>query len=514
MSYRLDLFVRTLCLAGAALAPMAALAQDVGVPLQSGLFSEVPDAALINPAAPAPEAPPPAEAPAASAPMDVAPAPDAPAPSAPNAAANAVEPGAGKPGERVNIIGPANSTGVAAIVNDFVISNYDLDQRIALFVATSGVRPSKDNLAQIRAQVLRSLEDEVLELQEAKKHKLTIAKTEVDKALQNIAEDNKLTVDQILKTIGQAGVTAVTFRQQVTAQLTWQKLVAARYGSDVTVSEQQVDAALSRLKQGSDKPQFLVAEIYVAVDRPEDEPAIRASVEQIATQIKQGAPFQTVAGQFSQSPSAADGGDIGWVVQGQLAEELDHALLELRPGQTTAPVRAEGGYYVLQLRDRREPIGTVVTPAASAAPDPNAPVPLDRLLIPLPRNADMVLKDRAMTRATNMKSQVRSCSVLPTIANHLQGSVYTKLGNMDPKDLNPQLREAVIKTGPGEGVAPFFSDAGLELIFRCDVAPLKLVAFELPSREQLQQQLFVQQMGIYAKSYLRDLRRDAVVETR
>jgi peptidyl-prolyl cis-trans isomerase SurA len=85
---------------------------------------------------------------------------------------------------------------------------------------------------------------------------------------------------------------------------------------------------------------------------------------------------------------------------------------------------------------------------------------------------------------------------------------------MNPKDLNPELQAALIKTGPGEAVPPFFSPAGLELIFRCDVAPPKLIAFELPSRDQLQQQLFVQQMGIYAKSYLRDLRRDAVVENR
>ena len=76
------------------------------------------------------------------------------------------------------------------------------------------------------------------------------------------------------------------------------------------------------------------------------------------------------------------------------------------------------------------------------------------------------------------------------------------------------LRKALEKTGPGEVAQPFFSQAGLELIMRCDEAPPKLVAFELPSRAELQQQLFVQQMGVYAKSYLRDLRRDAVVETR
>src|SRR5262245_60684627 len=80
---------------------------------------------------------------------------------------------------------PEMSLGVAAIVNDYVISDYDLDQRVALFAATSGVRLSKETLAQIRVQVLRSLQDEVLELQEAQKHKVTVSKGEVDRAVKN-----------------------------------------------------------------------------------------------------------------------------------------------------------------------------------------------------------------------------------------------------------------------------------------------------------------------------------------
>src|SRR3981081_579650 len=81
----------------------------------------------------------------------------------------AVEQGAGAPMHTVQ-----NSSGVTAIVNGFVISNYDLDQRIALFIATSGVRPTTDTLPQIRAQVLRSLEDEAIELQEAGKRRVTV----------------------------------------------------------------------------------------------------------------------------------------------------------------------------------------------------------------------------------------------------------------------------------------------------------------------------------------------------
>jgi len=405
-----------------------------------------------------------------------------------------------------------NSSGVTAIVNGFVISNYDLDQRIALFIATSGVRLTSDNLPQIRAQVLRSLEDEVIELQEAGKRRVTVTNAEVEKALQNIAADNKLSVPQILNTIGQAGVTAATFRQQISAQIAWQKLVASRYGPDIQVTDQQLDEAMNRLKQGADKSKFLVSEIYIGVDKPEEETSVRASAEQFTQQIMQGAPFQTVAGQFSQSPSAADGGDIGWVIQGQLADELDHALFALRPGQIAGPIRAEGGYYILLLRDRREPAGT--NPAeVQAAPtvDPNAPLPLDRFLIPLPANPDAVLKDRAMTLAANVKSQVRSCADLQNVANQLAGTVYQRLGNMNPKDLNPELRDALTKTVPGEVLKPFFSAAGLEMIMRCDAPPPKVGPYELPSREQLQQQLLQEKMSLYAKSYLRDLRQSAAV---
>ena len=286
-------------------------------------------------------------------------------------------------GQNVEAPAPQSSSGVAAIVNEFVISNYDVDQRTALFVATSGLTVTKENQPQIRAQVLRSLQDEVVELQEANKRKVSATRAEVERAVQSIAEDNKFTVDQLLARLAQAGVTAATFRQQVTAQIVWQKLVSARFAADISVTEQQLDEAMARLKQGADKPQFLVSEIYMGVDRPEDETTVRAGADQLAQQIAAGAPFQTMAGQFSQSPSAADGGDMGWVTQGQLPEELDHLLTDLKPGQVAGPVRAEGGYYLIFLRDRREPANTQLAEVPAApAPDPNAPVPLERLYGP------------------------------------------------------------------------------------------------------------------------------------
>ena len=406
-----------------------------------------------------------------------------------------------------------STLGLAASVNQTIISNYDLDQRTALFVATSGIHPSKDELPQLRAQVLRSLEDETLEMQEAEKRRITAAPAEVEKALAGIAADNKISSEQLLATVGQAGVTPATFVNQLRAQIVWQKLVAARYGADVRVSDQQIDDAIARLKQGADKPQFLVSEIYLAVDKPEDETSVRAGAERIVQQTKQGAAFQTIASQFSQSPSAATGGDIGWVLEGQLPDEVDHALLGLQPGQVAGPIRAEGGYYIVQLRDRLAPASSKpATPADAPKPsDPNAPVPLGRFLIPLPKTADASLKDRAMTMATVVQGRVHVCSDLSEMTKQLAGTVYESLGTVKPADLDPTIRDALAKSSPGEAVNPFISSAGVEVIMRCDAAAPKIGTFQMPTRDQVQQQLAMQQMSVYAKAYLAELRRNAVV---
>ena len=406
--------------------------------------------------------------------------------------------------------------GVVATVNDQVITNYDLDQRIGLFSATSGVRPTKDTLPQIRMQVLRALEDEILEVQEATKHKISIGKPEVDRAIANIAEDNKVSTDEILNTVKRAGVREEVLRNQITAQITWQKVVSSRYGTDILITEQQINDAMERLRKGGDKPQFLVSEIYLAVDKPEEEATTRTSVAQMAQQILQGAPFATMASQFSQSPSAAEGGDIGWVIQGQLDEALDSQLVKLLPGQIAGPIKAEGGYYIVLVRERKEPIGTNIEEMMEQMMpqlifDPARPIPIDRLLIPAPTAAPQAVKDRAMSLAKQVHDQVRSCNDLPAVSQQLQGTVYNRIGLIKPNDLSKEGRDALASTDPGHIANPFFSQAGVELFMRCDPAVQRPVEFALPSRDQLQNQLFVQQMTILAKSYLRDLRRDAVV---
>jgi peptidyl-prolyl cis-trans isomerase SurA len=441
----------------------------------------------------------------------------APAPAAaPPAGPAQAPPARSAPPPAPAVVGDPNTQAVASIVNDYPITQYDVNQRAKLFIVTSGIQnPGAQQLEQIRQQVLRALEDETLQLQEATKLKITVLKTDVDGAIAQVAMDNGMSAQQLEQTLTQQGVSMTTFRSSLTAQIAWQRLVGARYGGQVNVTDEQVDAAIARLEEGADKPQFHVGEIFLSVDNPQDEAEVRQEAEQIAQQIGLGAVFPTVARQFSRAPSAASGGNIGWVQQGQLSPELDKVLSEMQPGQITKPIRAEGGYYILMLADRREPVGTEEV-QAPPPPDPAAGIPLYRILLQLSPDSPPALRQQAVTFAEQLRGSgaIRTCADIKPIVDQSQGLLSFDLGVMKPADLAPEFAKAILETPPGGVSAPTPSDAGVELFVRCDPAPRRVVAQKIPTREEMRQQMLDQRLGVYSLTYLRNLRRDGVVETR
>ncbi len=405
------------------------------------------------------------------------------------------------------------SDGVAAVVNDSIISDYDLRQRVALFVATSGIRAAAENLKNIQRQVLAQLETERLQVLEAQRKKITVSTAEVDKAIDNILRDNHLTLDQIKKVLGSANVDMGTFRSQIAAQLAWTKTVQDEYGDRVTVSPDAVDAQFRRISAGANKPHYRVAEIFEAVDSPEQDPQIFKNMQGLLEQIRAGAPFDAVARQFSQNPTAAAGGDLGIVQDGQLVPELNAALQKMHSGEVTGPLKASGGYYLLLLRSRLEPAGTKIpTPAEQPQTDPNV-LSLARILLPIGPKPPKQLLENATQAANVMSQHIAGCEGLQERISRMKGIMYFNLGKMQLSALSAEIRNALAKTQPGQATAPFHSEAGIEVIIRCDKPVPRTEVFEMPSRDQVEQQLYEAQMTVYARRYLRDLRRTANIET-
>jgi peptidyl-prolyl cis-trans isomerase SurA len=404
--------------------------------------------------------------------------------------------------------------GVAAIVNDSVISDYDLRQRMALFIATSGMRPSEDALKQIRGQVLAELETERMELLEAQKANVSVSAADVDKAIDDIVKGNHLSMDQLKSVLSQGGVDMATLRAQISVQIAWSKLVQDQLGDRVHITPEDVSAELERIKQGANKPRYLVSEIFKSVDSPEQDVRVFKDMTDLDNQIQLGAPFSAVARQFSQNPTAAQGGDLGWVEDGQIPNEIASRLKDMVVGDVSPPIRASGGYFIVQLRDKQAPAGTKIPVAAQQSATPLGTLPLVRVLLPIGPKPAKDLAQRAMEAAGVVRSHIRDCQHAHDVVSKVPAAVYQNLGTMRLSDLSANMQAEIAKTPAGETTEPFASPAGVELIVRCDKPVLKETAIIIPTRDQVEQQLYEQQMTVLARRYLRDLRREADVESR
>lgn len=490
--------------------------------------------AAVDPAPPTADAAPTADAPPAAAPMPATPAPVMPAPAAaapaPVAAAPAAAKPAAKPPQKSAALEPKkkvyrpalipadpdniDSDGIAATVNDISVSEFEVRQRMALFLATAGLQPNDEEKKRIRGQILEQLENEKLQLQEAIKKHITVAPAEVDNQINHMVTDNHLTIEQLRTVLANAGSSEQALRTQITAQIAWEKTVSQEYQDRINITPADVDAELARYAEGADKPHYLVSEIFFPVDNPDKDAEAHKTALSVEEQLKSGGNFALVARQFSQSPSAASGGDIGWVHEGQLAPELNAALTKMTVNSLSPPIRSIGGYYIISLRARQEPLGTKIATPQEAATGPDSTLPLARLLLPVGADPSKDVIATAMKIATNLRNAYSGCEMLEKIPAQISGAVYMNLGNMKLGDLSPEIQKALAATHSGEAAMPFVSEAGIELIGRCDKKIVVQTAYVMPTRQDVENQLFQQQISAMARRYMRTLRRGVDVEVR
>ena len=227
---------------------------------------------------------------------------------------------------------------IAAVVNDEIISVFDLVSRVRMVMMSSNIQDSPETRQKIAPQILRGLIDEKLELQEAKKRSVTATDSEVARALEQIEKQNNMKAGQLNEFLKARAIDRGALVDQMTAGIVWAKLVRRLAAQTTDISDEEIDEALKRAEEHAGEPQSRVAEIFLAVDNPAQDDEVRQLAEKLTQQMRQGARFSAVAQQFSQSAAAAVGGDIGWVRPDQLSPELGKAVAQLKPGELSAPI--------------------------------------------------------------------------------------------------------------------------------------------------------------------------------
>lgn len=392
---------------------------------------------------------------------------------------------------------------IAAVVNDEVISNYDLQQRVRLVISSSGANPTERIADQFRAQILDSLIDERLQVQEAKRLNIPIADQEVDGAVQFIEQQNNMDSGNLEKLLSSQGVDIGSLHDQLRAQIAWSKVVGQRLRPRVVVGQDEVDTMVERLKTGG-RNEHLTSEIFLAFN--DQNPNIRKDIESnaaaLVSQLRGGAAFGIIAQQFSQSVSAASGGDLGWISSAELPEPVGPTLETLAIDQVSDPIVTRDGIYILQVRDRRR--------FAAVNPE-DVTVALKQIFIPLKADADDNAIESQMALARTISGTVRGCEDFDELSKEMGSTESGDLGKVRVSDTPIQFREAILTLAVGDASQPVRTENGIHVLMVCEREQPDAIE---PNRRAIENSIGQARLSMLARRYLRDLRRDAVVDVR
>jgi peptidyl-prolyl cis-trans isomerase SurA len=386
-----------------------------------------------------------------------------------------------------------------AIVNGDVITQTDIDQRVALLAIANGGQIPADELQRLREQVLRNLIDETLEIQAAKTEKIDVKQSDIDKTVQRVAAGIKKTPDQLGTYLQGNGSNIKSLRRQIEGEIAWQRLQRAKI--EVTVGDDEVKAVLDKMNASKGTEEYHVGEIFLSAT-PATESQTLENANKILTQLRGGASFAGYARQYSEASTAAVGGDLGWVRPEQLPAQLASALREMPAGAISNPIPVPGGFSIIAVQDTRK----------RGMPDPrDAILSLKQVSIKFPKGTTRETAEPIVSRFAEAAKNVGGCGGADKIATDFRGEVVSQ-DQVKMRDLPTALQRLMIPMQVGQATQPFGSlDEGVRVLVICGRDEIDQTA---PTYDDVYQQINDERVNSRSRRYLRDLRRDAVIEFR
>jgi peptidyl-prolyl cis-trans isomerase SurA len=386
-----------------------------------------------------------------------------------------------------------------AIVNGEVITPTDIDQRVQLLVISNGTQISPDEMKRLRDQVLRNLIDETLEIQAAKTEKIDIKPSEIDRTLARVAANVKQTPQQLAGYLESHGSNISTLRRQIEGEIAWQRLQSAKI--DVSVGDDEVKAVIDKLNASKGTEEYRVGEIFLSAT-PATESQTLDNANKILAQLKQGGSFPGYARQYSEASTAAVGGDLGWIRPEQLPAALGDAIKQMPAGSISNPIPVPGGFSIIAVMDTRK----ILT-----ADPRDAVLSLKQVSVLFPKGTTREAAEPIVGRFGEAAKNIGGCGGADKLASDFHAEVVSS-DQVKMRDLPLALQQLMLPMQVGQATPPFGSlEEGIRVLVLCGRDEPSSSA---PSYNDIYAQLNEERVNSRAQRYLRDLRRDAVIEFR
>jgi peptidyl-prolyl cis-trans isomerase C len=252
-----------------------------------------------------------------------------------------------------------DSKGIVAVVNGDEITRADFDREMAIVqrqLLHMRKPQSALNLSEIKKEVIESLINKQLLYQESQKKDITISEAEIDEQMQKVKEKfpDENTFKELLK---KEGLSLDDLRSQIKRDLMLQRFIDTQFAKNITVSDQETKAYYEgNLSMFKKSEQIQASHILIKVDpeaKEADKAKARAKLEKIQKKLKKGGDFAALAGESSDCPSKARGGDLGYFGRGQMVKPFEDAAFSLKKGEVSDIVETGFGYHLIKVIDKK-----------------------------------------------------------------------------------------------------------------------------------------------------------------
>ncbi len=405
-----------------------------------------------------------------------------------------------------NQVRSQQALGIAAVVNDEMISVLDINSRLTLAIALSRLPNTNETRQRLAPQALRNLIDDKIKLQEAKRLKIEVSPVELNRALADTERRNGIKPGKLTSLMAQMGVDNTVIMEQMESMVSWQKTVTEQFSRSITITDKDIDGLISDTNKRVGQLEYLVAEIFLPIGTPERLQEVSAFANRLIQEIQAGAKFSAVAQNFSQSPTAAVGGSLGWTTIDHLPNEIGAVIKTMETGKISTPLRSLDGVYIITLVAKRQiqPIGTRKPPPPK--------ITLFQLLFPLAAGADPTGLDQT---ARDLSASARSCQDMQALATQIKSPLSGNLGKLNVAQLAPKIKNVVETLPVSQPSLPVKTDGGVIVFMVCDRDKVVTVKEdEKMIRERVRNTLLDERLDLAARRHLRSLRRSAIVDVR
>ena len=349
---------------------------------------------------------------------------------------------------------------IIAIVDQSVITEQELIDRTKSIMMQvekkGGELPAKEVL---QKQVLERLIVDSLQLQLASQTGIKVDDAQLDKTIERIAEQNKLSLAEFKKVLQADGVSFSKFREDIRNEIIIARLREREVDNRVTISEGEVDNYLTtQSNRAGEQDDFDISHILIRLPEdatPEDLQKARAKTEEMLKAIEGGMSFAEASATYSDAQNALEGGNLGWRNASQMPPAFFEAVKTLQVGGISLPFRSPSGVHILKLNDRRASTSSLMVDQTHVR----------HILL---KQSEVVSESEAKRKIENIKERIENGTKFEEMARQYSedGSASNggDLGWVNPGDTVPAFEKAMNELGLGEISAPVMTPFGWHII--------------------------------------------------